>query len=151
VILLLTSFAVSVLSALVPVVNIEVYLAGVGATGAGSTLSLTLAAGIGQSLGKVIWYEGARRGVDSTWMQKRLSGPKISAAHQRWLIRMEGRPWYAAAVLFAAASVGVPPMLVMAAVAGALKVPRVVFIPTVLVGRTLRFGVLLGGIGLAFG
>ena len=44
---------------------------------------------------------------------------------------MQGRPWYGGEVLFAAALGGIPPLLVMAAVAGALKMPYWVFPPTI--------------------
>jgi membrane protein YqaA with SNARE-associated domain len=59
---------------------------------------------------------------------------------------MEGRPVYAGAVMFVAASVGIPPLLVMAAVAGMLKMPMWVFLPTVFVGRSIRFGLLFLGV-----
>ena len=41
--------------------------------------------------------------------------------------------------MFVAASVGIPPLLVMAAVGGLLKMPMWVFVPTVFLGRTVRF------------
>ena len=47
------------------------------------------------------------------------------------------------------ASVGIPPLLAMAAVAGVLKMPMWVFVPTVLVGRSLRFGLLFLGADFA--
>lgn len=139
--LLLASFGISVASALIPLINIEAYVIGISSTGVGSAAAITLSlvCGAGQSAGKVVWYEAARRGIDSGWMQRKLSGPKIQASYQRWVSRMEGRPWFGGAILFAAAFVGIPPLLVMAAVAGALKMPMWVFLPTILVGRTIRF------------
>lgn len=139
--LLLASFGISLASALIPLINIEAYVIGISSSGVGSAAAVTLSVvcGAGQSAGKVVWYEATRRGFESGWVQKKLSNPKIRASYERWVERMEGRPWYGGAILFAAAFVGLPPLLVMAAVAGALKMPMWVFLPTIFVGRTLRF------------
>ncbi|MDT9595167.1 hypothetical protein RDV89_18915 [Nocardioides zeae] len=141
----------SVGSALIPLINIEAYLVGIGALSAGGVVGLAIAAGVGQSLGKIVWYEVARRGVDSAWAQRKLSSPKVRPVYDRWVARMEGRPWFGGAVMFAAAFVGVPPLLVMAAVGGALRMPLVVFVPTIVVGRTLRFWLILVGVHVAIG
>ena len=145
-ILILTTFAVSVGSALLPLINIELYLAGVGAVGAGAALTLALSAAAGQTVGKIVWYEVARRGVDSEWAQKKMSSEKVRASYDRWVGRMEGRPAYAGLIMFLSSFSGVPPLLVMAAVAGALKMPMWLFVPTVFIGRTLRFWLILEGI-----
>jgi membrane protein YqaA with SNARE-associated domain len=150
-ILLLTTFGVSVASALLPLVNIELYMASVGAVGSGEAVSLAIVAGAGQTVGKVFWYEVARRGVETDWAQKKLSAPKVKASYERWVGAMQGRPWFGGAVLFAAALGGIPPLLVMAAVAGALKMPYWVFLPTIFVGRTLRFWLVLVGVDFLFG
>lgn len=139
--LLLASFGISVASALIPLINIEAYVIGISSSGVGSAaaVTLSLACGAGQSAGKLVWYEVTRRGVDSDWAQRRLAHPKVRASYERWVHRMDGRPWYGGAVLLAASLVGLPPLLVMAAVAGALKMPMWVFLPTIFVGRTVRF------------
>lgn len=139
--LLLASFGISVASALVPLINIEAYVIGLSSSGVGGAAALTLSVvcGAGQSVGKIFWYEAARRSIESGWVQRRLANPKVRNSYERWVARMEGRPWYGAAVLFAAALLGIPPLLVMAAVAGALRMPMWVFLPTIFVGRTLRF------------
>ncbi|WP_232675901.1 hypothetical protein [Nocardioides sp. R-C-SC26] len=147
----LTTFAISIASALIPFLPIEVYILGAGAAegGTGTAISLGIAAGAGATVGKIIWYEAARRGVDSAWAQKKLSNPKIRSGYLRWQQRMEGRPVYAVAIMFLAASVGVPPLLVMAAVGGLLKMPMWLFIPTVFIGRSLRFTLLFLGVDFA--
>ncbi|QYJ04623.1 hypothetical protein KUV85_02785 [Nocardioides panacisoli] len=150
-ILWLTTFALSLVSALVPFLPIEAYILGAGAISAGTSTAVALgvAAGAGATVGKIIWYEAARRGVESSWAQKKLSRPKVRAGYERWVERTHGRPWYAAGVMFVAASVGVPPLLVMAAVGGLLKMPMWVFVPTVFVGRTVRFTALFLGVDFA--
>ena len=149
-ILVLSTFGVSVASAMIPLINIELYLAGVGTTGSGTAVTLGIVAGAGQTLGKIFWYEVAKRSIDTDFVQRRLSSPKVHAAYERWVTAMRGRPWYGGAVLFAAALGGIPPLLVMAAVAGALKMPYWVFLPTIFVGRALRFWFVLAGVGFLF-
>lgn len=144
-ILLLTTFVVSVGSALLPLINAEAYLVGIGVLG-GAAVAHATAAGLGQCVGKLVWYEVARRGVDSPWVQRKLEKPKVRAAYDRWSARMEGRPWFSGGIMFAAAFLGVPPLLVMAAVGGALRMPLAIFVPTVVVGRTLRFWLILVGV-----
>jgi membrane protein YqaA with SNARE-associated domain len=150
-ILWLTTFAFSIASALLPFLPIEVYIIGAGVSepGVPAAIALGIAAGAGATIGKIIWYEAARRGVDTKWAQKKLSKPKVKAGYERWTERMQGRPWYAAGIMFVAASGGIPPLLVMAAVAGLLKMPLWAFIPTVFLGRTLRFTALFLGVDFA--
>ena len=150
-ILILTSLVVGVASALIPLINIELYVAGVGTAGSGEAITIALAAGAGQTIGKIFWYEAARRGVETDWVQKRLSAPKIHAAYERWVATMHGRPWYGGAVLFAASFAGIPPLLVMAAVAGAFRLPYWMFLPTIFVGRVLRLWLVIEGTGFFFG
>lgn len=150
-ILWLTTFAFSIASALLPFLPIEVYILGAGAAEAGTAtaISLGIAAGAGATIGKIIWYELARRGAESAWAQKKLSQPKVKASYEKWVARMHGRPWYAAGIMFVAASAGVPPLLAMAAVGGLLKMPMWVFVPTVFLGRSLRFSLLFLGVDFA--
>ena len=53
-ILLLTTLGVSVASALLPLINIELYLAGISAVGSGEAVALGIVAGAGQSIGKIV-------------------------------------------------------------------------------------------------
>ncbi len=151
---LLTTLAVALGSALLPLINIEIYLGGLsGASGVadvagwGAVLVAAVAA-LGQTVGKVVWYEVARRGIDTEWARKKMASPKVRGPYERWTARIEGRPWYAGLIIFVAASAGIPPLLVMAAVAGALKMPLWVFVPTVLLGRALRFYLIIVGVDL---
>jgi membrane protein YqaA with SNARE-associated domain len=145
--LYLWSFGVSIASALFPLINMEVILGGMAATvGDGHAFTLALVAGAGQTVGKIVWYELTRRSFDTEWVQKRLSGPKVRQSYLRWQARIEGRPWFGGGIMLVSAFAGVPPLLVMAAVAGALKMRMYVFLPTILVGRTLRFWLVLAGV-----
>ena len=150
-ILWLTTFVFSIASALLPFLSMEVYILGAGAAegGTAAAIALGIAAGGGATVGKIIWYEAARRGAESAWVQKKLSKPKIKASYEKWIARMQGRPWYAGSIMFIAASVGIPPLLAMAAVGGLLKMPLWVFVPTVFVGRSIRFTLLFLGVDFA--
>lgn len=148
----ISTFLVGLASALLPLINIEVILgakAGAG-IGTGSSLVIAAAAGLGQTVGKIIWYELARRSFDSVRVQKKFTNEKWKASYARWEGRITGRPWFAGLIIMASASLGIPPLLVLAMVAGTLHMPRWVFIPTVLVGRVARFYFILVGVEWAF-
>jgi membrane protein YqaA with SNARE-associated domain len=150
----LSTFGLGLASALLPLINIEIYLGGLvaaGQVGTGKSVGLALAAGTGQTIGKIIWYEVAERSMESAWVQKKLTNDKWKLSYEKWQDRIHGRPWYAGSIIFAAAFLGVPPLLVLAVVAGSLRMPRWVFIPMVLVGRVLRFYLILVGVGSVFG
>lgn len=149
----LSTFLIGIVTAIVPV-PIEVYIAGAATQNSGffKAITLGIAAGAGATIGKVVWYEVARKGSESQWMKKKLASPKVRAGYDRWVSRMEGRPWFSGSIIFLASSVGIPPLLAMAAVAGFLKMPLWVFVPTVFVGRTLRFTLIFLGVeGLEVG
>lgn len=149
----LSTFLVGIVTAIVPV-PIEVYIAGAATqnSGLGTAITLGIAAGGGATIGKIVWYLVALRGSQSHWMQKKLAAPKVRAGYDRWVGRMEGRPLFAGGVIFLASSVGLPPLLAMAAVAGFLRMPLWLFVPTVFVGRTLRFTLIFLGVdGLEVG
>jgi len=146
----LTIFGISIASALIPLINIELILAGLATqVGVGESLGLAIAAGSGQTIGKVIWWFAAERSMESSWVQKKLDRPKWRNAYDVWSRRIHERPWYAALIIFVSSAGGVPPLLVMAIVAGSLKMPLWAFVPTVWVGRVLRFWFILAGVSLA--
>ena len=52
---------------------------------------------------------------------------------------------------FASAVTGFPPLAVIAVLAGTLRMNFPIFIVTVVAGRTIRFWLVLAGVGLLFG
>jgi len=147
--LLASIFGVSIASALLPLINIELILAGLATQVSGAhTLGLAVAAGTGQTIGKVIWWFAAERSMDSRFVQKKLDKPKWRDRYQRWSDRINDRPWFAALIMFVSSAGGVPPLLVLAIVAGSLRMSLWVFVPTVWVGRVLRFWFILAGVQL---
>jgi len=144
---LLLTFATCVVSALVPLVNAEAYLVAVSLTSSTAGLwALAFVGGLGQTVGKIVWYEAARRSLSWRWVRRRLEKPERQETLLRWRHRFAERPWLPMSVLFASASVGLPPLLIIAVLAGQLHLSRIGFALTVLVGRTLRFAAILGGL-----
>lgn len=147
---LLSIFGVAIASALIPLINIELILAGLATqVGVGESLGLAIAAGTGQTIGKVIWWFAAEKSIESRWVQAKLDKPKWRDAYATWSTRIHERPWYAALIIFVSSAGGIPPLLVLAIVAGSLKMPLYAFIPTVWVGRVLRFWFILAGVSFA--
>ncbi|MPZ95670.1 MAG: hypothetical protein GEU96_12355 [Propionibacteriales bacterium] len=148
-IVLLATFGVCIVSALIPLVNAEAYLVAVAASTDNVNLWLVCSvAAVGQMVGKVIWYEAGRRSMDWSWIRKRMARPKRQRQLTLWQERVQGRPFFSAVVVFASAFVGIPPFAVMSVLAGQLKMSFPVFLVTGLVGRALRFGLIVQGISM---
>jgi len=152
---LFATLGIGVASALIPLVNAEAYLGALAATGVGggqgdaATLwLLSFVAAVGQTIGKVIYYELGRSSLKWAWVRRKTETPKWQDRLTRWRAKVDSNRLGAGALVFAAASLGVPPLAVIAVIAGQLNINRYVFIANVLVGRTLRFAAVLFGVGL---
>lgn len=141
--LLLTVVAVSFVSALFPLVNAEAFLAWVATQDSVSLALAAAAAAVGQVAGKLIWYYAGLRTVESEWMRRKLAKSKREQTLATWQARTHDRPWAAALLVFTAAFVGLPPYLAVAAIAGLLGVGVRLFVVTGVVGRFLRFWLVL--------
>lgn len=143
--LVLTTLVVAFGSAVLPFINIEAYLAAVGAAVDHVGIwTVAAAAAIGQTAGKVALYYAADWAMGLPWTRKKMSSPKWTRSYERWQTRIEDRPGRTGLLLFASASLGFPPLYVMAVLAGHLRINIWVFLSTCVVGRYLRFLVLLG-------
>jgi membrane protein YqaA with SNARE-associated domain len=151
--LLLGTFAFSVGSALLPILNVEAYLAIVAAQVSESVSfwELAVVAGAGQSVGKIIWYYVGLNSLKLRWMRKKMESPKWAASYERWYQRAHGKPLVAGAVTLVSSVTGFPPLAVIAVLAGTLRMNFPLFLATVFVGRTLRFWLVLAGVGVVFG
>lgn len=135
--------ALGVASALFPLINIEAALAVAAADEDAAFVVLALAAAVGQIVGKLAWYYAGRSTTSIPSIRRKLAGERWQASVERWRVRTHGRPWATAGLLFLSAFVGLPPYAVMAVLAGVLKVPVGLFVVVGLVGRFLRFWVVL--------
>ena len=144
--LVVTTLGVGFASALLPFVNIEAYLAAVGAALQDVGIwAVAAAAAVGQTAGKVTLYFAADWAMNLPWIRRKMATPKWHASYERWRLRVEHHPGQTGVLLFASASLGFPPLYVIAVLAGQLKVRLWLFVSTCLVGRYLRFLVMLGG------
>lgn len=147
----LMAWVTALASAIVPLINIEAYLA-MAATdlSSGGVVLAALLASTGQMIGKCAWYAGGANSAKIPWLATRLAQPKYAAAVAKWQRRAQGRPFYTAGLLLVSAMISVPPFAVMSAVAGVMRVHLGVFIVTGFVGRFVRFLSLLGAVSFAF-
>jgi membrane protein YqaA with SNARE-associated domain len=136
----------SIGSALLPLINIEAILALAVSQEPDQAVVLVVAATIGQMVGKLAWYWGGANLDRATWVHRHLEKPKPKAALAKWHERAEGRPLFTAGLLFVSAFVGLPPYAVTAVLAGVLRVNFAVFLLTGLLGRGLRFWLVVEGV-----
>ncbi len=135
-------------SALIPLINIEVYLIGLAAvTSTEHVWLLASVAGVGQMIGKLVWYYLGANALRWGWVRRKMENPKALAKLELWRGRTHDRPLVGALLLFASAAGGFPPFAIVAVIAGQLRLNVVVFMTVGIVGRTLRFAAFLGGAG----
>lgn len=141
-------FGVAVLSALVPLVNLEVYLVGLAAVSSTPHVWLLAAlAGAGQMVGKLAWYYLGANALRWGWVRRRMEKPKAQAKLELWRRRTADRPVFGAALVGVSAFSGFPPFAVISVLAGQLRMHVGLFLGVGMLGRTLRFAGLLGGAG----
>jgi membrane protein YqaA with SNARE-associated domain len=134
------------LSALVPVVNIEVILAGRGSLGGMDNIwLLSFAAAFGQMIGKLVWYYLGANALQWGWVRRKMEKPKAQARLELWRARTQQRPVVAGALVLASAASGFPPFAILSVLAGQLRMSLVLFFSLGLVGRWIRFAAVLGG------
>ncbi len=145
--LLLATFAMGVLSAVFPLVNMEAYIAGIAALiGDLNIWLVALVAGTGQAVGKIPWYEVSRRSMDWSYFRRKMANPDWARRYERIRATTADRPWIGMALLFASSLIAIPPLAITAVLAGQLRFNRVAFHSAIIIGRTLQFAALLGGV-----
>ncbi|HET9760213.1 MAG TPA: VTT domain-containing protein [Nocardioidaceae bacterium] len=145
---LLGVLGVAFASALVPLVNIEAYLGVRGSVGGiDNVWVLGLAAGLGQMVGKVVWYYLGASSLHWGWVRRRMETPKAQARLETWRLRTHERPVLAGALVFVSAFSGFPPFAILSVLAGQLRMQLALFFGLGLAGRWLRFTAVLGGAG----
>jgi membrane protein YqaA with SNARE-associated domain len=144
-----TALGFGVASALVPVVNAEAAVAGAGLTmSVGLAIVISVALAVGQTAGKVLIFEAARKGAKVRAAKRTTPKKPCPAWQQRLLNRLEGR-WQANSVVLLSAGVGLPPLAMVSIAAGAVQTRRCDFVVCCLLGRTVRFVVLVSALLLA--
>ncbi|WP_285733503.1 hypothetical protein [Nocardiopsis sp. ATB16-24] len=135
------AFVVALLSGLVPVVNIELYLVGaVMAVDDGALVAMAVAAGLGQTFGKLPYYYAGRGTLSARWLRRRTRTPgRWSARAAEWRHKAEERPVWGAGLLALSSFASVPPFMVVAVLAGVVRMNLVLFCVVTFVTRTARF------------
>ena len=142
-----STFLFAIASALLPILNVEAFVAGLSAIDQTSGLwLLSLTAGLGQAVGKVFWYEIGRSSMNWQYIRKKMEAPSWQARYDKVKAQVDRQPWTGFGVLFFSAVSGFPPLAVTAVVAGQLKLNRPWFYLLVTVGRTLRFALVIAGV-----
>ncbi|SRR5580765_2981437 len=142
-------------SAVIPVLNAEVYAVATAAAGPTVAVVSVLGVAIGQTAGKVAMLVVVRRGMDSTWLTRWRTKrpPKAPATEQpawrralaRWsaaLLRQMDRPVVGGLVVLLSSVVGLPPLAAVTVLAGMRSLPLPVFTVAVGIGRVVRFAAL---------
>ncbi|GAB3208223.1 VTT domain-containing protein [Marinactinospora thermotolerans] len=146
------AFLFGLLSALIPVLNVEVYLVGAAALlGDGALSAMAVAAGAGQTLGKIAYYYLGRGALDLAWLRRR-GEKKIgtwSRRLQRWQEKAEGRPVWTAALVAVSSFSSIPPFMVVSVFAGMARMPVWAFATVTMATRTARFLILVHAPGAA--
>ena len=144
----LAAAGVGFVSALLPVVNAEAFQAGsslLHPTAVGAACTAALA--VGQTGGKVVIFAGSRRGA-TRWRSTHAGRParapawvaRLNAGLLGWLSHPVGGP----AAVAVSATVGMPPLALVSATAGASTIRCRVFVLACLAGRLVRFASLAG-------
>ena len=149
--LIAATFLFSIASALIPVLNVEAYLAVVAAKlHHVSSWELAAIGGAGQIVGKIIWFYAGRHSLKLPWMQRKMATEKWRTSYDTWHARIVGRPLMASFICFVSAVTGFPPLAVVAVLAGSLRMNFPLFAITCFTGRTIRFWAVLAGVALIF-
>lgn len=151
----LSSLAYGFGSAFVPVLNAEAYVAVYAVAAPLLLVLVVLGVSVGQTVGKVVMFEGARRGTRIVRRKTARREPRDGALARRlrrWnerMIRLLDSPRGGAATVLVSATAGLPPLALVSIVAGASSQRRTTFAVCCLVGRAARFAVLAAPIAYA--
>ncbi|MER7011187.1 VTT domain-containing protein [Saccharopolyspora sp. NPDC000359] len=145
--LLSTAFGVSVASALLPVISVELFA--IGLVLKGPEIPWWLLAAViatGQIGGKLLHYYAARGAIRLPSFCRRKSETERRGRWRQWLERFRSncqqRPVWTGALLLISATASLPPYAAVAVVAGWAKVPLPTFVITGFIGRFIRFAAL---------
>ncbi len=108
-------------------------------------LPVAIAAAAGQAIGKLIWYEVGASSMRWPFIAKKMQSPRFQRCFAAMQLQIDRRVWMGMVMLLLSATVGLPPLAIMAVLCGQLRFNRVAFVGVVFVGRVLRFSAVLGG------
>jgi membrane protein YqaA with SNARE-associated domain len=146
--LLLGGLGYGTVSAFIPLINAEAFVVAAAAGGAMAAWWGVAGVSLGQTIGKVAIFVMVRKGVHRKFLRERPRRPAKQPT-SAWRLRLRDwsarllphldRPLVGGLVVLVSASAGVPPLAVVAVVAGLRRTPLAVFVVAVLLGRAARF------------
>ncbi|MCP2256915.1 membrane protein YqaA, SNARE-associated domain [Streptoalloteichus tenebrarius] len=141
----LSTFGVAVLSAVLPVISMEVYLVGVVLKAPELPWwFLALVVAVGQIGGKLLYFYAGRGSLPLPRLLRRKA--RTPGRWARWLDRFrehcQRRPAWSVVLLLVSAVASLPPFAATSVVAGMANIAPTTFVATGLVGRFARFGAL---------
>jgi membrane protein YqaA with SNARE-associated domain len=135
-------------SAFLPVVSAEVFAVVTGVRGS-HVMVAVVALALGQTAGKLLLFESARRGTRRLARMRAARGDAVASRPGRVAARWAGRMrrWLARRrtglpTVLVAATTGIPPLAVVSLAAGPAGLRRWEFAAVCLLGRVIRFAVL---------
>jgi membrane protein YqaA with SNARE-associated domain len=144
----LAAVGVGFVSALLPVVSAEAFQAGASLLQPTPVVvACVVALTVGQTGGKVVIFTASRRGA-TRWRSTHAGRPSRAPACLKWinakLLQWLSHPIGGPAAVAVSATVGLPPLAIVSATAGASTIRCCVFAIACLVGRLVRFAALAG-------
>jgi len=128
----LTTLGISLLSGLIPFINIETYLVAVAALTPSHAWPVILITTLGQMVAKVILYQGGKHGL-------RPRAGRFRDKLERAESAMRRHPAGPDAVVVASALTGFPPFYGVSVMAGVLEIPLARFLLVATPPRLVRF------------
>jgi membrane protein YqaA with SNARE-associated domain len=147
--LLALSLAFGAASAFVPILNAEAFIGANAVLSDGRSVALVcLGVTVGQVLGKWVIFSLSRAGFreidrhsSGSGRMTRFIPERVRSASNR-LLNWVDAGQRTAMVVFVSASVGIPPLALVAVLAGRTTISQVAFVTSCAIGRTLRFVVI---------
>ncbi|GAA2356257.1 hypothetical protein GCM10009854_37960 [Saccharopolyspora halophila] len=145
--LLSTTFGVSVASALMPLISVELFAVGLVLKAPHIPWwALAIVIATGQIGGKLLHYYAARGSIRLPRFMQRKKAAERKGRVREWLDAFRAncrkRPAWTGVVMLVSALASLPPFAAVAIIAGWAKVPVTTFLVTGFVGRFVRFGAL---------
>lgn len=137
----LTTFGVCALSAVIPLVNAEIYLLGASALAPRElAIPLIVAAATGQMLGKSVMYFA---GVGALRLPSERLRRMVARVDERYRTAGKGGATLGGGIILLSAIVGLPPFYVVSIACGLFRIPFAQFLVLGTLGRLIRFAVIV--------
>jgi membrane protein YqaA with SNARE-associated domain len=134
-----TTFGYCILSALIPVLNSEIYVLAAAAVAPQAAPAVVIGAALGQMVGKSALYLA---GSGSVLLPGQRLRKMVDAVREKYQ-HGAAAPALGGSVLLASAVVGLPPFYIVSVACGIFRIPYLHFFVIGLVGMLVRYGVLV--------